>query len=303
MAFALKLIILLVFIILSKNEIIDNPVEITDKSTVRDYIININSDSLKTKRETLKVTKDNKKIEYNEDDYRLSQNTFLCKDESNNYFLFSEYYYYSANLYDGNKIRSLTLKKTLPTDIKYFGYIQESEFERTIVVPNAVGNIKKNEIVIYGKKNNYLYFNYIEESDYTVNINNIGDIISCNLIRSSRYICAYFQNNIIKISMIILVNVNSKQKRLKLDDTIEPDGFTDYENFILYDTDDENYKIFCATKTGISQAKCTAIYVKCIHLVLTNTFTKELKTVSLTNVNQDIVSSKHECEMIGLPSF
>ena len=302
MAFALKLIILLVFIILSKNEIIDNPVEITDKSTVRDYIININSDSLKTKRETLKVTKDIKKIEYNEDDYLLSQNTFLCKDESNNYFLFSEYYYYSANLYDGNKIRSLTLKKTLPTDIKYFGYIQESEFERTIVVPNAVGNIKKNEIVIYGKKNNYLYFNYIEESDYTVNINNIGDIISCNLIRSSRYICAYFQNNIIKISMIILVNVNSKQKRLKLDDTIEPDGFTDYENFILYDTDDENYKIFCATKTGISQAKCTAIYVKCIHLVLTNTFTKELKTVSLTNVNQDIVSSKHECEMIGFHS-
>ena len=304
MAFSLKQIILLIFIILSKNDIIDNPVAITDQSTAKDFIIDIKSDSLKTKLlKTLKITKDNYKIEYNDEDYFLSENTFLCKDESSNYFLFSENNYYTATINDGDKLSSLTLKKTLPSNIKYCGYIRENEFERTIViVPNAVADINKNEIVIYGKKTNYLYFNYITESDYTINIDNIGDIISCKLIRSSRYVCAYFQNNKIKISMIILVNVNSKQKRLKLDETIEPDGFSGYENFILYDTDDENYKIFCATKTGNSQAKCTAIYVRCIHYSLTNTFSKELNAINLKTSNQDINIPKHECYMTGFNS-
>ena len=297
-------IISFILIILSEGDIINNPTQINNEFVIKETKIIIKADSLNIKGiKTLKIIKDDiNELEYEGTTYSLSSNTFLCKDESDNYFLFSEYNYYKIDLKDKNKIKSITFNKALPSDVRYRGFIQEKEIEYASIVISGRGNIVKNEIIIYGTKNNYLYFNYLKEFDYSLNIDNIGEIISCRLIRTSRYLCAYFQNNNIKISIIILIYKSNEKKELQIFQTIEPSGFTGYNNFILYDTKDVNYKVFCATKIGETKAKCLGLYMTVIYNPLFNKFEITFKSEDLKESTQDLSSKKHKCYITGFNS-
>ena len=166
---------------------------------------------------------------------------------------------------------------------------------------NSICKIPKNEIIIYGKKENYLYFNYIGGNDYKINIDNIGDNISCKFLRSSRYLCAFFQNKKIKICIINLIYVKRKMNELKIFETKELENDSEYDNLILYDTNKEFYKIFCAIKTGNSQAKCLAIYAKDVYDSF-HSFDIEEKMINLVNDNQEVSKEKHKCYMIRFNS-
>ena len=113
-----------------------------------------------------------------------------------------------------------------------------------------MSTIQNNEIVIYGKKEDNLYFKYIKENkSYTLEIDNIKDIISCKLIDSARYVCAYFINNAIKVDILALNYIEIGEKGLSILYTIQLNEFADFDNLILYEVEnDPLYKLLCASK-------------------------------------------------------
>ena len=117
------------FILLS-DIIIKNPVKIINKSEIDDYIIYLNDDKIKLKTgNKLEIKKDKNEIKYNDQYYHLSPNILLCKTELSYYYLFANSNYYSKfpNLQDNDIIRSLNLTMTLPSDIRYEGFIMEKK--------------------------------------------------------------------------------------------------------------------------------------------------------------------------------
>ena len=140
-------IIFIIFILFNSftKSLITNPVAMTDDSNNDDYIINIVSDSVQiSDGAQLNIIKDENWIKYKNKYFYLNPNFILCKDQSDNYFLFMENYYYKIKPNNAiNEVETLELEKfdPLPYDIKYFGFIREKQFEQSIEDSNAISNI------------------------------------------------------------------------------------------------------------------------------------------------------------------
>ena len=183
---------------------------------------------------------------------------------------------------------------SLLSDIKYKGFIRETEYNEG----DPLSIIKKDEIIIYGRKGENIYFIYLKErgNPYFIRINNIGDIISCKFIRGSRYVCAYFQNNKICVS-IIYRKIISSSYRLEIFSNIEIDDSKDYDILILYDTDEQFYKILCYSNKKNNKPKCIAIYCELWHHFErhNNYVDGELKKLILEENYSVSLSKLHNC--------
>ena len=230
---------------------------------------------------------------------------FLCKDEKGKCFLFMENNYYKINPNQkSNVVKSLILLKQLQLyNANFKGFIQENKLEQSIPISHARSEISENEIIIFGKKDSdlFLYY-YIEEKNYQITIDITGEKISCKLIKSIWYICAFFQSNKIKISILAHIYVDYEEKGFKIVDTKDADGFSDteYDNLILYDTNDDNYKVICASKKD-GTIKCSAIYITVDYEynMLGGKFDYDLDFKSLKNEYQVSLSEEHKGYLTG----
>ena len=135
---------------------------------------------------------------------------------------------------------------------------------------------------------------------YLLNIGNIGDIISCKFIRGSRYVCAYFQNNKIYVSIIyrkIIYENYRNSYRLEIFSTKVIDDSKDYDILILYDTDEQFYKILCYSNKKNNKPKCNAIYCEIWHHFswYNNYVDGELKKLILEENYSVSLSKIHNC--------
>ena len=288
--------------LLSKSQIIQNPIIITDDSNIDDYIINMKSDSVQTSDGIpLKIIKDENNIIYKNKSFYLNPNIILCKDQSNNYFLFMENYYYKIKPNNANnEVENLELQKSepLPHNAKYFGFIREKYFKQPFFFENARSNINQDEIILYGKKDRDIYFYYIKESDYSYPIDDDKDKISCKFLTNLCFICAYFNKNHNKIILDIFIHEYYllREKIIKKIKTEKIEGINDYDNLIFYDTENDNYKILCAAKNR-KDAICKGIYISTNYGFPINLNFKDL--------NSDYVISfsvKHKCYITGFNS-
>ena len=294
----INLFVIINLILFSKEDLIINPL-IFDEGDFNDYSINIISVkvTLYYEYKNLKILKDDECIEYKDKLYYLPSNFYLCKDESSNYFLFANYDYYSKNPKEkNNKIESLGFIKSLPSDIKYNGFIREKEYK----YENPLTKIKKDEIIIYGKSQQKIYFIYIKENCYfSINIDKIGDIISCKYIRGSRYACAYFKENKIYLSVIIrkIISYESYSNKygLEIYNTIEIEESQDYDKLFLYDTNEQFYKILCYSSKKNNIIKCCAIYCEIWHKTEKNYVYGSLKKIRLKENYKYDLSKLHNC--------
>ena len=138
MAYISEKLFLLIFInsiFFIESQIITNPVEVTEGSFIEDFIIKIESKSVKTQEDET----DLEIIEY--------ENNIKYKEKHEN-----------------NEIASLNIQKTFLSDIHYCWFIKEKEYSEHGTEKGTICSIQKNEIIIYGKWENYIYFNYIKET-------------------------------------------------------------------------------------------------------------------------------------------
>ena len=85
---------------------------------------------------------------------------FLCEDESNNHFLFSNKDYYNINL-DSN-FESIYLNKKLNIGVtaNFAGCFKHFKYNK-----NSEPKVEEKEIIIYGKSGTSLYFYYINKKN------------------------------------------------------------------------------------------------------------------------------------------
>ena len=292
----INLYIIYIFITFSLGQFIKNPIKIDDDSKFNDYIINLESNNKQfttSNGKTISIIKDDTEIIYNSQSFYLSPNFYLCKDESGYYFLFANFNYYSKNPNNKNNIiESLNLISTLPHNVKYNGFIKEKEYNHY----DPISKINKNEIIIYGKQEEYLFFKYNKEGNtYKLNINNIGENISCKLVRSSRYVCAYFLNDILEVSTIMLKYISSNNKELEIIQTKQVDECQNFDNLILYDTSVEFYKVLCCSKKITNEYKCLVVIAQVEHYYWEDSITKDLQLKNLNTAYTVSLSQIHEC--------
>lgn len=211
------------------------------------------------------IHKDDNEIKYKNQLYYLSPNIYHCIDQSNNHFLFTEYNYYTKTPNEKNNIiESISATISLLNDVQYIGYIQEKKYTDV----GLLSGILENEVVIYGKKEEKLYFKYIiEGSEHLVHIGNIRNEISCKFIRGARYLCAYIEGNKVYVNILMLIINENNEKEIVIKDTKEINDFSsnDYtlpkcDNLILYNTQEEHHKILCCSNKINNFKQCCVIY-------------------------------------------
>ena len=248
---------------LSKQQIINNPI-ISDKEFNEvDYILILQNDTIKTTSQSLTIKKDFVKLFYQS--YIFTNSLFLCKDESNNYFLVVKDKYYKLQLSSEKEIGKVLSQKNLNPDNKYLGYIacigsSKKYLSKTITLCSTT----LNEIIIYGNSGNKIVLYSLKENKYYfISAVNIGELISCKLYQDTIYACISSINTKIMIS-ILAFTCQTSTKKMELLYYKEVVIFNGYQNPILYDTSNIKYKILCATK-DINDIQCTAVYFNIIY--------------------------------------
>ena len=302
MSYIFEKIILIYILCFSKSNIIYNPiVDLKD-----DFLIKFNFNSFTTSSGLiLSLVNDNNKIKYDQNYYYLSPSIFLCEDESYQQFIFSENKLYDINWNDENEIISLSIKRSLASDVKFNGYIKEHELIQTSVLSDKISNINKDEIIIYGTKESEIYFYYIKESnEYLINGGLTNDKISCKFIKSAIYICVYVVNNNFKISILVHIYESINQKAVKILTTKNVENSLNFNEFILHDTDNENYKVLCVTKkkeNGEVEFKYFEIFIQIsysfkILTSYTHLFSYEFNILNMNNYESQVTSYEdHKC--------
>ena len=250
--------------VLSGQQIIHNPI-ISDKEfNPIDYILIPKESTVKVKISSLKFLTLN--IESNflknfHESYIVAQPLFFFNDESNKLFLFLEDKYYKVELSPGNEDKRFSQKKALREGIKYLGFITciESTYNN---FPSNAYRTYYNEIIIYGQKGGTIYFYYLLDDKYVTFSTSYssGKLISCKLCRGSIYICIFSINDDIEISIFLFSE--SRQMIRFSPETLNI--FIGYENAIIYDTSNYDYKIICAKKKVNNNIECIAIYIDLI---------------------------------------
>jgi len=229
--------------------------------------------------------------------YLFSSNLFLCIDKSKKYFLLIGNNYYTVNVKIGStiEINYLSLKISLPSNIQYYGYNAEIKFEEYIEKIGRCG-VSENELIIYGIKDRNIYFYYtLEKEGYQLTIDLIEEL-SCKLLESDLYICAYSISNKIYISFIshqYILDGNKAKRSLSRLTNQEIPEFAGYKKPILYDTNDKNYKILCAKKEKI--LLCKALHITFYYAPLLFKFQCTLNVVNLDTYKVKEKNNENSC--------
>ena len=193
--------------IFANSEIINNPNNTYIQSNPKNFYISFNTnqfdfnsgnsgdnhqEAISTHTETISIIEDNNIVKFDENSYTHSSNIFLCSAQNNNKYLYVDYNLYKITQINQGIITQMTYYKSIPNNGNYLGYIRES---------NNEGN--SCEIILYGINHDKIIFYYMEaEENYDVSFENKINSLSCKLIKSSFYLCAFDQSN--QVNVIIL---------------------------------------------------------------------------------------------------
>ena len=266
------LVIILCLNLLTNEEIINNPVKISDNPNP----IILYSDQnyyIYTSGEVIVVNKETGEVE--------SRNTFATytkpfispRDESNNVYIYSKNLFYKIT--SGAGYSTITLPNIdYPNNNYFIGYIKEIEYEGPTIAESAlIGHrckINKNEIIIYGKASaNSILFSYIlnQNSDsFSINTENeIEEQISCKSFQSAEYICALVYSKTIYLYIVAYVTTIPfivDTCKLEIIETFKVTLLNNHTQVTLYDTTINSYKMICAKNLNNNNIEC--IYIQII---------------------------------------
>jgi len=153
----LTLLILIVYLFCIR-EIINQDVQI-NYFDVNENIIIMESDIVEANNSLqFKIKKEPREIIYEKQNYFLNSTVLLCQDESLFYYLYGATFFYNKTPYIENDttIESVSKKRTLRY-VQIFGCFNEIQYSDN----GENEDIKKDEIVIYGKYNTNKIFFFI----------------------------------------------------------------------------------------------------------------------------------------------
>ena len=253
--------------LLSKEEIINNPLKINENSnpvisqTETKYYIFTSGKLTIINKETGIIESNSAFISYSRPyvSWTIQSNSLyiFSKNNSNN-----KYYKITSNNYEEIELPSISY----PDSDSYLGCIKESKYESdtSSLIKGRKCDILENEIIIYGKANTkYIYFSFIlKNKNYQINIDcNFEDKLICKMDMNSIYICAlscngkvYIYISVLKASSVILSSdcyIESTYATIPI--------FTTHTEVKLLDTSQSIYKILCAKNINNLKIECIII--------------------------------------------
>ena len=287
----LTLLILIAYLFCIREVI--NPHEQINYFDVNENIIIMESDIVEANNDLqFKIIKDLREIVYNNQTYFLNSTVLLCQDESLFYYLYGETSFYNKTPYIENDTTIESVSKIRGLyNVQCFGCFKEIQYS-----DNGINNdIKKDEIIIYGRLNDKIFFFYYIDKLAISKYYNFQDILSCKLLISKYYICVYLFNNEIRINVAKIIINQNDTSIYEIDETINLfNEDSVINNLILYDTDKSFYKILCASNDN-NDIKCCAIYVKPLNASENDDTTFESNIFELNPNYEASTFKKHKC--------
>ena len=152
----------------------------------------------------------------------------------------------------------------MPSDIKFYGYIQG--FSSSSEAPNIGAKCESlpNEIILYGRRGQNLIFYFMSENvikDFVVNFFDVEGQFSCKLIKDNVYVCACTESHQITLKILAHIYVEENKEGLILKESINVPNFNNHEDAILYTTE-FFYKILCAREINNNTIECQPFYIE-----------------------------------------
>jgi len=258
--------LLLLFHLFKEEEIINNPIIISDHQNP--LILPYNDKYvILTSGQSIVVNKETGIVESNYNFCEYSSPYILGSTESGQNFIYSSEKFYKITLPNTFQINSYN-SLGFSDNNKYIGYIQESEYKgNPKKYKYCTCEMKKDEIIIYGKQgNNKISFTFANglNKNYTVLIDyctSIEDKILCRKLLNSYYFCYVTCNGEVYLQAL-LFRTKAKDttsnciffKRLKV--TFK--RFKTHTDVKLYKIGD-NKDMLCAKNINTNAIECSEI--------------------------------------------
>jgi len=260
--------LLLSFHLFKEEEIINNPLMITDHSNPLVQTYNNKYVILSSGQSTV-VNKENGIVESNYIFCEYSSPYVLGSTESGQKFIYSSEKFCVFTL--PNIYTSLSYTEmTFSDSSTYVGYIQESEYNgNENKYKHCRCQMQKDEIIIYGKKgSNKIIFTYVyklrtyQEVEIDSTTDNIEDKMFCKKLLNSFYSCAITVNGQIYIYIFVYrttalgTTTNCQMfKRIR----IKLSRFTSHSEVEMYTTDIDTQDILCAKNINNKIIECSQV--------------------------------------------
>ena len=239
------------------EQIINNPFYSFNESNIVNYTIILESNGVKKEVDNIDISIDKNLEKFFYDSYIYIKNFFICIEQSNKkYFLFRNNYY---SIIEKDDKYLFIFDKIISTNNIYINYIRGKNTKSTGKGKNENGVTMQFDILLYGKKDEELCFNIISlKFTDCITLGNFDEHISCKLLKTILYICAYSDDGKIKLTLFSLLYNQEKIKNIY---TNENSSFLNHDHATLYDTSDSDYKILCARKKDTSVIECSELSI------------------------------------------
>ena len=266
--------LLLLFHLFKEEEIINNPLIISDHPNP--LILTYNDKYvLLTSGQSIVVNKETGNIEANYNFCEYSFPYVLGSTESGQKFIYSSKKFCAftlPNIFQNYEYNTMTFSN----NNKYIGYIQESEYKGNANKYKFCRcEMKKDEIIIYGKKdNNKIILTYVYQLKTYQEIQldcstNIEDKIVCKKLTNSYYSCAYICNGQVYLQILIYrtkVTQTTTNCELSKGLKVTMSLFISHTEVELFETDNNKRDILCAKNINTKIIECSEINYKNIEL-------------------------------------
>ena len=248
---------------MANSNILSNPIKTDNMNNPLDFYILFFSYVAKGKKNN-ELTIDQEiinPVKFDGKNYTYSPNFFYINSQTITYF-YAEYNIFTITKNEIGII-SGALERPVPYHFKYFGYIKEKSYNSVSTSIDSLCTVENNEIILYGtNEKNICFYYFIENNNYEVSFSYNINSISCKLLESDYYLCAYDQNNNLYLRTLIHSYGNNNKKELKYHSSeFHVSIIPFHDKIILYDTDVNHYKILCAFDKGNNQVSC--IIIRC----------------------------------------
>ena len=259
-----NLLFIIIFLVLvSKGDIINNPVLVTDHANP----IIFQDDNyyyIYTSGEFVKLSKTTgEKITTSLFGTYTSPYVWIT-DQSNNNYIFSKNAMYKVNI--PNSYNSVTKPQIeYPSSYNFIGYLKETKYDSTLWIAGCLASIVQDEIIIYGKTaTSKIIFSFLKKpGSYSVDlINNfpsIEDKMSCKVISNGEYICAIISNNKVYICLFAYVIKNQDENEMSLLGIYSFNNIlSNHKDVSLYDMEMNSgtHKLACAINKETNHMEC-----------------------------------------------
>ena len=257
-----------------------NPFKTNETLNLVDYYISFENYTTET---GIRIEDTNEQVKFNGKSYLYSPNIFPCKNQINNEFLLLRkclYKVYSSL----DNIISASWYKCFSIDSNFIGYINQK------ATPNDNNcKISDMSVILYGINDNKIFFYFSKEEkknefsfDYVINT------ISCKLLDCSHYICAFDQDNKVKVIIVGFKSPGKGNYQFKKFNFKNIFDNSHYDKVILYDTNNvDRYKVLCATNSENYIVSCIIIDIDFSNY--------NIQFINFTNYNTKFIKNEDNC--------